>query len=140
MKQLLELFRRWWSGPPARSVEEIVGAVFPEDDRAFAIGFYKAWYEDEFLELKLGRGYEGLTRESFYDDAWFNFFWPPNECKEWTIICLHAEDELKTVVVMKESGAIWMEYDGPTVELAENFRDFIAQLRAAGWRCDRLGL
>ena len=56
------------------SVEEIVGAVFPEDDRAFAIGFYKAWYEDEFLELKLGRGYEGLTRESFYDDAWSNFF------------------------------------------------------------------
>ncbi len=66
------------------------------------------------------------------------FFWPPNELYAWTIIGIHAEDELTTVGVMKESGAICLEYDGLTVELAENLRDFIAQLRGAGWHLEKL--
>lgn len=128
IKRLVEqIFRR------VPSLGEVVDQVFPENQRQFAKAFYKPWSNRKFLLVQLGDGCDLLSKERFFASAWFYFIWPPIAERDWTIIGTHAEDELGTIIVRKNSGSICYKYDEIFVDLAESFPDFIRSLRAAGW-------
>jgi hypothetical protein len=122
---------RFFRRTPA--VETVVAAVFPERDRAFAETFYKRWSAQEYLLVQLGDGYEGLSPDSFFESAWFYFIWPPIRDGDGAIIGIHAEDEMATLQVNCDFGAIGYEYDKSWVKLAEGLPQFVQSLRDAGW-------
>lgn len=131
---LRELFN-WRRHSPER-LEEVINVVFPERQRLFAVSFYSKWYREDFLNVQLGDGNDMLSKKAFLRSAWFFFTWPPIDYGALWIIGQHAEDELATVVLSKESGRIHYSVapdDSELIELASNLESFVADLKKAGW-------
>lgn len=119
-----------------RSTQEVVWRAFPEDQRDFAVEFYASWPDGEYLVVELGDGFHDLTREGFYRSAIFCFGPRPVDMVDYVILGGDLEDEEGMVVLDKPTGKVFYAYevyDNRAIELANDLRDFLANLQGAGW-------
>jgi hypothetical protein len=139
MPSILRYLFRTFLQPKKIPVSEMVSRVFSDPDRGFAKDFYASWSPEEYLLVEIGRGDHDLfDKQAFYANAFFYFHSQPTDIGQFWILGADAESEMGMIVLEKEKNKVYYAYENTDpetlTELATSFREFIEELKRAGWQ------